>query len=103
MHSLVTYQSRELTLQDVAGLPVGHIPRDLAGSFRAIMDDGGSICAEATGEPISSFPPWSAPMSKGGGVVVPCNYIFHYCDESFMLRSLKCALRYLHCVTQQGN
>ena len=64
-----------LKLSDVAGLPIGHVPRCLAGLFRTVLDEGGTIFAEATGDPIPSFPPWPAPKDEGGGVVIPANYL----------------------------
>ena len=36
--------------------------------------------AEATGDPIPSFPPWPAPQEEGGGVVIPANYVIVYSD-----------------------
>jgi hypothetical protein len=93
LHDMVTDATRELTLRDIAALPLGHVPRGLAGSFRSILDDGGSVFAEPTGEPVPSFPPWPAPMSKGGGVVIPCTYIIQHHDESFILTSLRSALK----------
>jgi hypothetical protein len=55
-------------------LPVGHVPRYLAGLFRSVLDEGGNIFAEATGEPIPSFPPWPSQNEEGGGVVIPATY-----------------------------
>ncbi|KAH3724252.1 hypothetical protein DPMN_050067, partial [Dreissena polymorpha] len=34
----VTDQSRFLRLCDIAGLPIGHVPRGLAGAFRKIIE-----------------------------------------------------------------
>ena len=69
-----TDSKRGLFLKDILGLPCGHVPRGLAPSFRAILDAGGEIFAEAIGEPQPSFPPWPPVQSPGGGVVIPCNY-----------------------------
>jgi len=52
-------------LSDIAGLPIGHAPRVLAGFFWTVLDEDGSVYAVATGELCHSFPPWPAP-----GVVV---------------------------------
>jgi hypothetical protein len=46
----VTDNKRELTISDMAGLPMGHVPKGIAGAFRTIMDTGGHICAVTTGE-----------------------------------------------------
>lgn len=74
VHDLVTDQTRQLKLCDIAGLPIGHVPRILAGFFRTVLDEKGSIYAITTGEPCPSFPPWPAPSEKGGGAVIPCSY-----------------------------
>ncbi|XP_060599394.1 uncharacterized protein LOC132752999 [Ruditapes philippinarum] len=79
LHDSVTDQKRQLRLRDVAGLPICHVLRGIAGFFRTIMDKG-HIEAEVTGEPTQSFPPWPAPSSEGGGVVLPCNYIIFHPD-----------------------
>ena len=79
MHSLITDEKRQLKLQDVANLPIGHVPRNLAGFFRPLMESG-RIVAEVTGEPVPSFPPWPALKEEGGGVVLPCNYIITHSD-----------------------
>lgn len=39
-HEILTDEKRHLLLKDVADLPVGHVPRELAGCFRAILDMG---------------------------------------------------------------
>jgi len=77
MHSMVTDAKRVLKLSDVADLPVGHVPRSLAGLFRSVLDEGGEIFAEATGEPVPSFPPWPAQNEEGGGVVIPATYFIY--------------------------
>lgn len=71
---MVTDESRSLTLQDIAGLPIGHVPRGLALAFRDIIDTDGEISAIPTGAPVPSFFPWPEPKQIGGGVVIPCNY-----------------------------
>ncbi|KAH3748305.1 hypothetical protein DPMN_182743 [Dreissena polymorpha] len=40
MHSLITDEKRQLKLKNVAGLPIGHVPRNLAGFFRPLMESG---------------------------------------------------------------
>ena len=37
-----------------AGLPIGHVPRTLAGYFRSVLEDG-CVFAEVTGDPIPSL------------------------------------------------
>ena len=77
VHSMITDAKRLLKLSDVADLPIGHVPRSLAGLFRSVLDGGGEIFAEATGEPIPSFAPWPAYNEEGGGVVIPATYFIH--------------------------
>lgn len=74
LHNMVTDKERNLILSDIAGLPIGHVPRILASCFYEVLDNGGTVYATATGEPVPSFPPWPAPQEKGGGVVIPCSY-----------------------------
>ena len=62
-----------------AGLPVGHVPRTLAGYFRSVLEDG-CVFAEVTGDPIPSFSPWPEKDEEGGGIVLPCNYIITHPD-----------------------
>lgn len=75
MHGQVTDPQRFLKLSDIAGLPIGHVPRGLAGTFRAIIESGGSVSAIAKGEPCQSFPPWPSVHDVGGGAVIPCDYV----------------------------
>ena len=75
MHNMFTDEKRQLKLSDIAGLPIGHVPKCLSSVFRHDLDEGGEIHAEVTGEPVPSFAPWPEPQSEGGGVVLPCNYI----------------------------
>lgn len=77
VHSMITDAKCLLKLSDVADLPIGHVPRSLAGSFRSVLDEGGEIFAEAKGEPIPSFAPWPAHNEEGGGVVIPATYFIH--------------------------
>jgi len=51
------------------------VPRGLAGTFRTIIESGGSISAIVTGEPCQSFPPWPVAHEVGGGAVIPCDYM----------------------------
>ena len=87
-----TDEKRFLMLKDVAGLPVGHVPRTMAGAFTNIIEAGGSIYAQATGSPIESFPPWPAVHEKGGGIVIPCTYIIDHSDKAFVCKCLEQAL-----------
>ncbi|KAH3851881.1 hypothetical protein DPMN_094368 [Dreissena polymorpha] len=83
MRQNVTDQSRFLILCDIAGLPIGRVPRGLAGAFRNIIELEGKITALDTGEPCPSFAPWPAPEATGGGVVIPCDYIITCADNDF--------------------
>lgn len=89
LYNLVTDKQRNLMLSDIAGLPIGHVPKILASCFRNVLDSGGKIFATATGEPVPSFPPWPAPNEKGGGVVIPCFYtlIVNNLDETVNMLS----------------
>ena len=78
VHNTFTDETRQLILEDVAGLPIGHVPCLLSSFFCAIME-GGSIVADVTGRPVPSFPLWPAP-TEGGGVVLPCNYVIRHSD-----------------------
>lgn len=82
---MVTDAKRFLKLSDVADLPIGHVPRSLAGLFRSVLDEGGEIYAEATGEPVPSFPPWPAPNQ---GVVIPATY-FVYAKQNINIVTSK--------------
>ncbi|KAJ8315488.1 hypothetical protein KUTeg_007638 [Tegillarca granosa] len=62
---MTTDEKRHFKLEDVAGLPLGHVPRSLAPQFRIILDKGGKVHAEVTGEPTPSYPPWPAPHEEG--------------------------------------
>ncbi|XP_052759924.1 uncharacterized protein LOC128202810 [Mya arenaria] len=86
VHEMVTDTKRFIKLSDIADLPIGHVPRSLAGLFRSVLDEGGEIFAEATGEPVPSFPPWPAPNEEGGGVVLPASY-FIYAKQNIKMVS----------------
>lgn len=96
IHDLVTDEKRQLKLSDVAGLPIGHVPKCLSKFFCTILDDGGEITAEPTGPPVPSFPPWPAPSEEGGGIVIPCKFNlthmkdFNSCFEDLKKCLLKC-------------
>ena len=92
MHSVVTDEKRMLMLADIAGLPVGHVPRALAGVFRAVLDAGGNIHAVATGNPVPSFPPWPAPQEEGGGFVIPADYVITSPNVSSVASKLETVL-----------
>ena len=79
MHELITDEKRQLKLCDVAGLPIGHAPRRLSTVFRTLIETCESILsAIPTAAPVPSFSPWPPVSAKGGGVVIPCNYIIKY-------------------------
>ena len=83
---ITTDEKRHLKLEDVAGLPIGRVPRSLAPYFRDVMDKGGKVLTEVTGPPVPSFPPWPAQHEEGGGVVLPCNYIISTpCRDDFKI------------------
>ena len=75
IHDEFTDVRRQLKLRDIAGLPVGHVPKCLSSYFRNVLDKDGHIYAVVTGEPTPSFPPWPAPSADGGGVIIPCKFI----------------------------
>jgi hypothetical protein len=84
-HDMTTDEKRILKLQDIVDLPVGHVPRGLAGAFRSIMDtsDKCAISAFPTGEPCPSFPPWPPVNQKGGGVVIPADFTVTCPEEHY--------------------
>lgn len=92
-HQLETDKTRKLKLNDIAGLPIGHVPRGLGGCFREILDRKDLIYAEVTGEPRPSFPPWPAPHETGGGAVIPCSYIIKCKDVSTTTALIRNALQ----------
>lgn len=68
-------------------LQIGHVPRSLAGLFRSVLDEGGEIFAESTGEPVPSFPPWPAQNEEGGGVVIRATYFIYAKQNIKMITS----------------
>ena len=88
MRSLVTYSKRCLYLEDLAGLPVGHLPMGPSYAFRQLLEQGCMIFAQPTREPISSFSPWPDVKEKGGGVVIPSNFIVR-CKSEKVVEVLK--------------
>ena len=91
IHDQFTDEKRQLMLSDVAGLPVGHVPKCLSELFCDFMDHGGKIFAEVTGDPIPSFPPWPSKDQEGGGIVLPCHYSFIDVDIDMCITKLnKC-------------
>lgn len=81
-----------MTLRDIAGLPVGHVPRTLASSFRNLIDMGASVLCEANDQPQASFPPWPAPQEIGGGAVIPCTYLVRHDNKQQVIDIVKEAL-----------
>jgi len=75
LHSILTDEKRQLFISDIAGLPIGHVPRELAPCFRSVMDNGGSVYSEVCGEPFPSAYPWPQAHEIGDGVLLPCTYI----------------------------
>ncbi|XP_062618275.1 uncharacterized protein LOC134279876 [Saccostrea cucullata] len=89
IHNDITDEKRQLKVSDIAGLPIGHVPRCLSAHFRNILDNGGEIFAEVTGQPVPSFHPWPEPNKEGGGVVLPCKYILANVDGENLFNELK--------------
>ena len=90
--AMVTDEKRCLTVADIADLPVGHVPRGLAGAFRTLLDVDAAIRAVPTGMAVQSFAPWPSPGDIGGGAVVPCYYTIKHIDREFVLHTVKTAL-----------
>jgi hypothetical protein len=78
LHNTITDEDRYFTLKDIAGLPVGHVPRTLASSFRKLIEMGASVYCEANDHPQPSFPPWPALKENGGGAVILCTYVIRH-------------------------
>lgn len=89
IHDKFTDEKRQLLLSDVAGLPVGHVPKCLSELFCDIMETGGKIFDVVTGDPVPSFPPWPSKEEEGGGIVLPCNYIFTDINTELCYNKLK--------------
>lgn len=83
MHGMATDNARQLVLSDVAGLPIGHVPKELAICFREILDNDGTVHAEPCGDPVPSSSPWPEQHEVGGGVIIPCNYIIRPLSSSY--------------------
>lgn len=83
MHNMSTDNKRQLVLSDVAGLPLGHVPRELAPCFREVLDKGGTVHAEPCGEPAPSSSPWPEQHEAGGGVNLPCHYVIKTLPSSY--------------------
>ena len=81
LHDIETDEKRHLYLKDIAGLPVGHVPWGLSAAFSRLLKDGFNIYAQPLEEPLPSFPPWPNVKEKGGGIVIPANYIIQCSDK----------------------
>ena len=73
MHGMSTDNKRHLVLSDVAGLPIGHVPRELAICFREVLDNGRTVHAEPYGEPAPCFSSWPELHEADGDVALRCN------------------------------
>ncbi|XP_053394429.1 uncharacterized protein LOC123524787 isoform X3 [Mercenaria mercenaria] len=93
LHEMQTDETRHLKLSDVAGLPIGHLPRGLDGCFRKILDQNNYIFVKITAEPTQNFPPWPAPSEKGGGAVIPCTYVIKTKHVDETVPGLKSAIQ----------
>ncbi|XP_060564361.1 uncharacterized protein LOC132723619 [Ruditapes philippinarum] len=89
IHDQFTDEKRQLILSDVARSPIGHVPKCLSEVFCDVMDNGGKIFAEVTGDPVPSFPPWPSKDQEGGGIVLPCQYSFFDIDIDVCFNKLK--------------
>jgi len=74
--SLITDKKRYLKLSDIAGLPVGHVPWGHSSVVKQLIEKGCIVHAQSTSDPTPSFPPCRT-RERGGGVVIPCNYIIN--------------------------
>ena len=89
---MATDNKRCLIVTDKAGLPVGHVPRGLAGAFTDLLDLKAVITAFPTGLAVPSFPPWPVPSDVGDGAVVPCEYTIDHPNRSMTLRLITAAV-----------
>ena len=48
VQEMVTDEKRKLKLSDIAGLPIGHVPKCLSKLFRDVLDEGGEITGDKT-------------------------------------------------------
>ena len=78
--SVVVDEKKFLYLSDIAGLPIGHVPFGLSSAIRELIDKGCYVFAIPKGKPIPSFSPWPQLQEKGGGMVIPCNYVIR-CND----------------------
>ena len=53
----------------------------LSAAFSRLLKDGINIYAQPLKEPLPSFPPWPNVKEKGGGIVIPANYIIQCSDK----------------------
>lgn len=89
LHDMWTDEEALTKLSDIAGKPVGHVPRILASCFALELYSGGQIYAIVTGDPMPSFSPWPAQFKKGGGIVIPCNYLIMTDDRERTIALLR--------------
>ena len=57
VHSMFTDKKRQLQLEDIADLPIGHVPKYLSKFIRSVLDEDGKVYAIVTGDPVPSFSP----------------------------------------------
>ena len=55
--SMFTDKKRQLQLEDIADLPIGHVPKYLSKFIRSVLDEDGKVYAIVTGDPVPSFSP----------------------------------------------
>ena len=85
---LETDEKRYLKLDDITGLPIGHVPRGLATAFRDILDIDGKIYAIAKSKAVQSFPPWPPVFENGGGAIIPCDYVVYHNDRVLVMNMI---------------
>ncbi|KAJ8023034.1 hypothetical protein HOLleu_38100 [Holothuria leucospilota] len=75
---LKSKNSQGITIKELVNpvsVIIGHVPRGLGRLLKQCMDKNVQVTCLATGKPRQSFPPWPHFSQKGGGVVIPCEYI----------------------------
>ena len=65
-HRIATDKNGNYCIEDIAELPIGMVPKGLAGMFRDLMKEfDGQVSALPTGVPQKSSPPWPEWQAKG--------------------------------------
>ncbi|XP_066285498.1 uncharacterized protein [Branchiostoma lanceolatum] len=92
-HDLVTDVKRRLTVRQIAGTSVGHLPASLASILSRMVSDGEvtAMTCVATGPPRRSFWPWPEAGQKGGGPLIPCQVHVQVKDKGKAMATLGAA------------